>query len=30
MDEAEASEAAAELKAYHENQDGVTVRGDVV
>ncbi|WP_254839154.1 DUF7095 family protein [Natronomonas marina] len=30
MGEDEADEAAAELRAYHEEQDGVTVRGDVV
>jgi len=30
MDEAEASEAANELKAYQQARDGVTVRGDVV
>jgi hypothetical protein len=30
MDETEASEAAAELRAYQETRDGVTVRGDVV
>ncbi|MEF8915010.1 DUF7095 family protein [Natronomonas sp.] len=30
MDEAEATEAADELRAYQAQQDGVTVRGDVV
>ncbi len=30
MDEAEAERAATELRAYHDSQDGVTVRGDVV
>ncbi|MEF8807666.1 DUF7095 family protein [Natronomonas sp.] len=30
MDEAEATEAADELRAYQDQQDGVTVRGDVV
>ena len=30
MDEAEAERAASELRAYHEQQEGVSVRGDVV
>jgi hypothetical protein len=30
MDEAEASEAAEAVSAYRANQEGATVRGDVV